>query len=345
MKHRIFFATNRTPPAGRAKHFGTGFNPVHPHELRFGEVRLDVPQADLDRKGTKLSGKLSKAVKRGDHRLVVYPERLAGPKPRFGSQKLFAGLKALMDAGSHALVFIHGYNVSFAEAAGSAMALQAKLNQAGVQLEVVLFTWPSDGKKTPFKAYKSDRDDAAASGLAFSRGFQKLHDFMKGIGREAWCGRGVHLLCHSMGNFVLENTLWHLRASVSNSLPRIFSEIVLTAADVDDTALEDPRMLGRLPEIAQRVNVYYNRGDRALDISDVTKGNPDRLGESGPKHPLDVPSGVVNVDCTEIVHGLVEHSYHLDEALPDLAHVLMGEREDRIPNRHYVTSANAYRLS
>ena len=345
MQHRVFFATNRKPPTARGKLFGIDFNPAHPNDLRFGEVRLNVSERDADRKGQRLAKLLSKAVQDGKHRLTLYPERL-GRKPRlFGSQTLFDKLKLLMDGGRQALVFIHGFNVSFAEAIGSALALQIKLNAEGVPLDVVVFTWPSDGKTTPHRAYWNDRDDATASGLAFSRGFQMLHEFFSGMSLQEHCGQAVNLLCHSMGNFVLENALWHLRISGHGTLPRVFHEILLVAADVDDTALESKRNLGRLPEICRRVNIYYNRGDLALDVADWTKGHPDRLGESGPKHPLDVPSGVVNIDCSEIVHGVSEHSYYLGSVLPDIAEVLRCKREDQIPRRAYVPSANAYLLS
>jgi esterase/lipase superfamily enzyme len=312
MQNRLFFATNRKPPTGRGKQFGIDFNPNHPHDLRFGEIRLNVSEQDGDRKGLRLAKVLSKAVQDGKHRLTLYPERL-GRKPHLlGSQTLFKKLKRLMDGGRQTLVFIHGFNVSFAEAIGSALALQIKLNAEGLALDVVTFTWPSDGKNTPPRAYWNDRDDAIASGLAFSRGFQMLHEFFTGLSRQEHCGQAVNLL---------------------------------VAADVDDTALESERKLQRLPEICRRVNVYYNRGDLALGLANWIKGQPDRLGESGPKHPLAVPSGVVNVDCSEVVHGIREHSYHLGPALPDIAQVLRGTREDQIPKRTYLPSANAYLLN
>ena len=122
------------------------------------------------------------------------------------------------------------------------------------------------------------------------------------------------------------------------------AQIVLASADVDNDAFESESKLGRLPEIGRRISVYYNSGDEALAISDNTKGNPDRLGQRGPKHPMDAPAGVVNVDCSEIVSGLVEHSYYLDEAIGDVAATLRGEREDKIAKREYLPSANAYRL-
>lgn len=344
MKMRIRFATNRDPQGTPVRAFGTAFNRTHPLELRFGEMRLETGSAKLPRAGTSLADVLAKQLSDGRGELEVYGEELDRVPPVLGSQRLFGELQQSMSAGRDALVYIHGFNVSFFEAVGSAMALQKKLEERKTPIDVVLFTWPSDGSSTPFIAYRSDRDDAASSGLAFSRGFQKLNTFLTGLAREDYCGGSIHLLCHSMGNFVLENTLWHLRKNLPGRLPRIFSQVVLASADVDNDALEQEAKLGRLPEIARRISVYYNSGDEALAISDRTKGNPDRLGQRGPKHPMDAPAGVVNVDCSEIVGGLVEHSYYLDEAIGDVAAVLRGEREDKIGKREYVSSSNAYRL-
>lgn len=344
MKTRIRFATNRDPQGQPISGFGKHFNPAHPLELRFGEVRLDTGTAQLPRAGTSLADVLAKQLAKGRGEVEVYGEDLDQDPPVLGSRRLFDELQGSLSAKRNALVYIHGYNVTFFEAVGSAMSLQKKLDERKTPTDVVLFTWPSDGSSTPWIAYRSDRDDAASSGLAFSRGFQKLHGFLAGLTRADYCGGSIHLLCHSMGNFVLENTLWHLRKNMPGKLPRIFSEIVLASADVDNDAFESEGKLGRLPEIARRINVYYNSGDEALAISDNTKGNPDRLGQRGPKHPLDAPAGVVNVDCSEIVGGLVEHSYYLDEAIGDVAACLRGEREDKIAKREYLASANAYRL-
>lgn len=345
MQITVHFATNRNPEGQPVSGFGPRFNPVHPHELRFGEIMLDSGKGAVPSSGTELADRLASRFDDGHGLVSVYPENLSVEPKVLGSRTLFEKLKPRMDAGADVLVYIHGYNVSFPEAAASAAALQHKLQRSGNDVIVVLFTWPSDGKALPFYSYKSDRDDAAASGLAFSRAFQKLHAFLAGLPREAHCGCAIHLLCHSMGNFVLENTLWHLRKNVPGRLPRIFGEIVLASADVDADAFETENKFGRLSELSRRINVYFNRGDEALEISDSTKGNPDRLGAVGPKHPLDVPTGVVNLDCSEIVGGLVEHSYYLDEAFRDVSQVLAGQREDKIGKRNYVPSANAYRLA
>jgi esterase/lipase superfamily enzyme len=343
MELLLRFATNRNPIGKPITGFGSRFNPVHPHELRFGEVRVNV--ARLTKDADDNAQLIQRAINAGNSRVTVYEENLAADPPLLGSRKLFDSIKQDMNEGVPTVLFIHGYNVSFNAAVASALALTRRLADQNMVANVVLFSWPSDGSMAPFVAYKSDRDDAAASGLAFSRAFQKLRDYLVSLHRDDYCGSPIHLVCHSMGNFVLENTLWHLRKNVPGRLPRVFREIVLASADVDADCFEQEAKLARLPELGTRISVYYNRGDEALHVSDLTKGNPDRLGTAGPKHPLDVPNGVVNVDCSQVVEGLVEHSYFLHEASSDLAATLNGVREDKIRGRNYVPSANAYRLT
>jgi esterase/lipase superfamily enzyme len=344
VKLRLRFATNRNPTGNPVKGFGGHFSPVHPHNLRFGELSLESG-ALQNMDGTKIAQRLAARAEQGQSALTIYPEDLAASPPVLGSERLFREIKADMDRGLGTIVYIHGYGCSFFDAVGNALALQHRVQSLGVKLNVVLFSWPSDGVLTPVVAYKSDREDAATSGLAFSRAFQKLYGHLQAIPESESCGSPIHLLCHSMGNFVLENTLWHLCKNMPGRLPRIFSEVVLASADVDSDAFESAGKLGRLPEISRRITVYYNRGDKALRISDLTKGNEDRLGASGPRHPLDVPTGVVNVDCSEAISGVARHGYYLDEASVDISATLKGTREDKIRHRKYLASSNAYVLS
>jgi esterase/lipase superfamily enzyme len=57
--------------------------------------------------------------------------------------------------------------------------------------------------------------------------------------------------------------------------------------------------------------VLLQPDDKAMVISDYTKGNPERLGGTGAAHPALLHNKVHQVDCTQIVHGIVEHSYYL----------------------------------
>ncbi|MEO3711746.1 alpha/beta fold hydrolase [Roseateles flavus] len=211
-------------------------------------------------------------------------------------------------------------------------------------VRVLLFTWPSDGAALPWASYKSDRADARGTSGALGRAFLKLRDQLHALGREVrqnssrvralreamadrpqaeveraiaqleateLCGQKLHLLAHSMGNYVLQNALARVyEFSPGNQLPRLFDNVFLCAPDVDDDALEGEAPLARVHQVSQSVAIYHNRNDMALKISDYTKGNPDRLGQGGAARPQLLHQKVYQVDCAALVTGLTQHSYY-----------------------------------
>lgn len=223
---------------------------------------------------------------------------------------------------------MHGFNVSWTDAVGAALSLQVRLNTTAVKdskqgVRVVLFSWPSDGLALPYLSYKSDRTEAATSGKAFARGVLKMRDFLaevcrrNGVGK---CSQDIHLLCHSMGNYALQNALPRIAEyTAGRALPRLFENIFMCSPDVDADCFEDGKPLARLPELCRYVSVYYNREDKSMYISDYTKGNPDRLGCNGVACPALLNAKVHTVDCTPVVveQGVVEHSYYLDGYVSD----------------------------
>jgi esterase/lipase superfamily enzyme len=235
---------------------------------------------------------------------------------------MFSDLQKDMQKRSDVVVFIHGFNVAWEAAVGSALALQVMMSRDGVaddaqKTAVVLFSWPSNGSAMPFVAYRSDRSEAKGSGYAFARGLLKLRDHLALLGGFQ-CGQDVHLLCHSMGNYVLQNTLERLREfTPGTALPRLFEYVFLCAPDVDSSVLEPGEPMGDLHELARTVSVYHNTGDAALRISDYTKGNPERLGSYGAARAALLPDKVEQIDCSAIVGGLIEHSYYLDGRVAD----------------------------
>lgn len=228
-------------------------------------------------------------------------------------------------------------------------------------LRVLLFTWPSDGAALPWASYKSDRSDAQGTAGALGRALLKLRDQLHQLGREVrqnsvavrhlrerlagrptaeieraiaqleatqLCGQKLHLLAHSMGNYVLQNALERLYDfSPGNQLPRLFDSVFLCAPDVDDNALEPGQPLERVTQVAQAVAIYHNAADTALRISDYTKGNPDRLGQRGAARPQALHQKVYQVDCAPMVTGLTQHSYYTNGLIArDIRLALQGQR-------------------
>jgi esterase/lipase superfamily enzyme len=338
----VFYAT--TPDhVGKDRWNPTAYGPKFSDDgmenLRFGRASLEADDAEIER---CLGRKLGPAGQGDGERLCTYLTRQAEkaqirayreainrkvsdrvqPSAKLGSSAMFEDIQQAMMRKTDVLVLIHGFNVRWAEAVGTAAALEIMMNRSPAadpeqDVAVVLFTWPSDGLAMPFASYKSDRTEAEGSGYAVGRAFLKVRDFLAGLRDRArrggrLCGQDIHLLCHSMGNFVLQAALTRIgEFTPGTALPRLFEHIFLCAPDVDDDVLEPGHAMGAVHELARAVTVYHNRGDVAMVISDHTKGHPERLGAGGAARPSLLHNKVHQVDCTPIVSGLVEHCYYL----------------------------------
>ncbi|MGA0839746.1 MAG: alpha/beta hydrolase [Pseudomonadales bacterium] len=340
---RLYYATNRAHQGRDAQSprgYGAGFSRHGIENLRFGALTLAADPGEIERCLERCRDGVSgdgEGLVRYFRRLAARPHTLKPfaesldpglpdtlqPGTRFGSRSFFAAVHAEMSAAADVVVLVHGFNVAWVDAVASAAALEVMLNSSPVRepsraVRVVLFSWPSDGVALPFVSYRSDRTEARASGYALARGLLKLRDFLDVLadpeGRPLVpCGQRLHLLCHSMGVYVLEAALERLVAfTPGSSLPRLFEHIFLCAADVDDNALERAAPLGSLHELARTVTVYHHAGDKALQMAVLTKARAERLGTFGCARPAIVHHKVHQVDCGAVVDaGLVEHAYHL----------------------------------
>lgn len=342
VEYKLYYATNRNHVGDdqwHPKSYGTKFSNDGMENLRFGKVAVTADKNEVDQHlnagmkdcgigdGIKLGEYLAKCT--ANARIDAYKEEIskdiaevAQEDVKLGSQAMFSDIQAAMEKSSDVLIYIHGFNVSWFDAVGSALALQLMLQNApkdpAQKLVVILFTWPSDGLALPWVSYKSDRSEATGSGAAVGRALLKARDYLASLrdralkGGKKLCGQDIHLLCHSMGNFLLQSALARtFDHTPGNCLPRIFEHVFLCAADVDDTALEQGQPLTQIDQIARNVTIYHNRNDKAMWVSDYTKGNPERLGHTGAAHPTLLHNKVHQVDCAPVVHDFIEHSYYL----------------------------------
>ena len=359
----IYYATNRRH-TGRSRWNPTGYGIAPSRDgsenLRFGRVGLSLSQAQVNQilgrncdfgigDGNELASYIlgqqqAATIEAFTERLRKNESDYRQTNRQLGSEHAFQELQTMMNQGCDVLIFIHGFNVSWWEAVASALSLQFMLNRrrryddGAKWVQVILFTWPSDGRAIPYWSYFSDRSDAELSGYAVGRGFLKLRDYLieaQRLGRQrnqAPCRQSIHLLCHSMGNYVLQNALSRTAEfSVGGKPPRIFDQIFLCAADVADDVFEPGNPMRRLPQMAQNVTIYHNRGDLTMPVSDYTKGNTDRLGWDGADRPADLDSRIHQVDCSKILTGFVEHSYyHCGRVNDDVSSSINGIPPDDI---------------
>ena len=373
--HTLYYATNRRHVGRdrwRPSRYSGEPSKDGDENLRFGKVVLELDSdrvnAHLEEESGFGSGDgeaLAKYVRRrrGSARIEAFTEALDKDRSEtrqvnatFGSHRLFEELRQRPLVERDVLIFVHGFNVDWWDAVASATSLELMLNRNRErEVVVVLFTWPSDGKVIPYWSYFSDRSDARSSGYAVGRGFLKLRDFLVEELRrshargEEPCRRSIHLLCHSMGNYVLQNALKRtLKFSAAGRPPRIFDQIFLCSPDVADDVFEPGRPFCELPGMAENVTVYHNKGDLAMPVSDYTKGNTDRLGWRGANRPAELDGRVHIVDCGGIVTGAVEHSYYqCGRVNDDIAQSLDGiSADDKVRHRSPVQHGwpNVWRL-
>jgi len=157
------------------------------------------------------------------------------------------------------LVFVHGFNTNFADAAYRFAQIVYDSGFKGVP---VLFTWPSRGQVF---AYPYDRESAY-----YSRDF--LERNLRAIARDLGTTR-MDILAHSMGTLLTLETLRQASIRGDGTFGGKLRDVMLAAPDVDLDVFKT-----QMQEIKRPVTVFVSADDRALDFSRRFAGDKTRLG-------------------------------------------------------------------
>lgn len=202
------------------------------------------------------------------------------------------------------LVFVHGYNSSFEDAAVRAAQLVADMGFDGT---AVVFSWPSQGA---LSGYVRDQQTARNAGWHLLR---LLRDQLPRANPDR-----IHVIAHSMGSEVLSKAM--SLVDPRDPLPRL-GQVVFAAPDVD------ARIFAReiLPVVRQRaqgVTLYASSEDEALRASRVLNGVW-RLGLGGDS--LTVLDGMTTVDATRVRGDILGHTLFGNAALLSDLHAVLTE--------------------
>ncbi|MCA9191290.1 MAG: alpha/beta hydrolase [Planctomycetales bacterium] len=207
--------------------------------------------------------------------------------------------------GNSLLVFVHGYNVSFSDAARRTAQMAYDLEYPGA---AAFFSWPSDSN---WYAYQSDRRKIE---LSVDHIKQFLHKLLSESGAES-----INLIAHSMGNVGLTQALAELETEASQTL---FNQVVLAAPDIDAQLFRD-RIAPKIVTKANHVTVYTSATDLALIASKYFNSGR-RLGDSSEETEI---SGIDFIDATSVDSSLLGHSYYGSNVsvLQDIAELFAGQ--------------------
>ena len=160
-----------------------------------------------------------------------------------------------------AVIFVHGFNNTFAEGLYRFAQLHHDMALPGVPVH---YSWPSRG--TPL-GYAYDRDSAL-----FARdGLEHLIRQVAAAGADR-----IFLVAHSMGSGLTMEALRQLAIRGDQPTLRRIGGVILISPDIDvDVFRAQARMVGKLP---QPFVVFTSARDRALALSARLAGESARLG-------------------------------------------------------------------
>lgn len=178
-----------------------------------------------------------------------------------------------------ALIFVHGFNTKFQDAAFRTAQIVGDLQFRGTP---VLFSWPSRGE---IADYLYDKDSALGSRDALLQVVRNLNE--AGI-------NDISIIAHSMGNLVAVDALANSSATQS---PAAIAQLVMAAPDVDrDMFIEE---IPKLAKVAKGLTLYASSKDKALQLSMRVAGNIPRAGDVPLIGPV-VLSPLVTIDVSAL---------------------------------------------
>jgi esterase/lipase superfamily enzyme len=289
-----------------------GFSSERDTQLHYGSCQVAVPK--FHKIGSTGSPWWKRLLTLADDRLKLDRNSLeAMAEEQFWSEVS----RALQehDIGERmALVFIHGFNVSFEES-----ALRAA--QIGFDLEVpgmtAFYSWPSKGK---IEGYPADEATIQASEIFMT---QFLTQFVTQSGAEK-----VHIIAHSMGNRGLLRSLQRIvqQAQEQSCVP--FGQIFLAAPDEDPDVFRD--LAVAYTALAQRTTLYISAKDKALATSGIIHDHP----RAGFSPPVMVVPGIDTVEVSNIDLTFLGHGYYGDarDVLQDMYYLM---RHNESPDQRF----------
>ena len=244
----------------------------------------------------------------GDQLILVNELAESVPDASQSRRRIFKRLgpkdKDAESARSSALVFIHGYNVSFKDALFTVAQIASRTEYRG---RAYMYSWPSAANML---GYIADMDNA-------EQAQPFLQSFLKVLMRDADID-DIDILVHSMGSQTALRALSALQSLFETERPgnrkiRI-GQLIFAAPDVAAPVFD--QKIRRIAQHADRVTVYASMTDAALLASTLLRSGALRVGELDDGLPILVELRNVHViDATG-----PEHWWRLDRIWQGYGH-------------------------
>ncbi len=312
----VWYCTNRNPVYKNERL--VDFSGERGHENHYGLCEVFVPKSHvIGSMGSPLWKQVFNVISGHKRDEPLKLESIEVLEQNMYWQKIreyFADLDLKTESDQTALVYIHGFNVSFKNA-----TLRAA--QLGVDLKVPLtayFSWPSQGD---VKGYQADE-----ASIEVCEPY--LEEFLAGFVNESG-SKKIHLLVHSMGNRALLRSIQGVVAKIEGESKVAFGQIILAAPDVDRDLFM--QLSGVYKDISERTTLYISSKDKALKAS----GFLHKYARVGFSPPVTIINGIDTVDASQIDFSLLGHGFYAEarDVLEDMHNLLVNNNP---PNKRFL---------
>ncbi len=223
---------------------------------------------------------------------------------RLGDAVFYDQLKAQVDASPNKelFVFVHGFNVSFEDAARRTAQMAKDIDYQGAP---VFYSWPAHDMF--ILTYPADENNVAWTTPHLKRFLIDIANYTE--------AKSINLIAHSMGSRALSQSLKEI-ATQYQADGRLFNQVILAAPDIDADDFKY-NIAPAMKEAANRVTLYASNKDQALAVSQLVHRYP-RAGDAG--SDLVVVDGIDTIDVSAIDRSPWGHAYYgsSDPLLDDL---------------------------
>ena len=283
----VWYGTNRRPL--NAKDESQGYANQRDKSVHYGKVFVDIP-ADFLQSARNESWLKKLFFKGGESSLSVRNRVPLSFTNFMADLREEIGQNAADER--FALIYIHGFQTTFDEAAQRAAGIGYQIKSP----TTAFFSWPSQGS---LAGYEADKNAVEAS-------TDQLAAFIIQVVRESGASK-VHLIAHSMGNYALMQTMFRpvMQKAIQSGLR--FGQIILAAPDVDTGVfVRDAHIY---TDVAERVTLYASSKDMALVASRKLAEFP----RAGLLPPAVVVPGIDTLDVSAVNLTFLGHSYVANE--------------------------------
>lgn len=210
-------------------------------------------------------------------------------------RRIHAADSAAAARGEGAVVYVHGFAVSF----GRALSQGAEVAHRGsFRGPMIVFEWPAHTAlatwPTPSAifshAYREDSASASASRGAFLRAIRVIHETVR--------PGALSVVGHSLGAQLVAEALASPSVTRNALQARPLGAIAFFAPDIPVARFRDT-LAAELESVADRRIVYASSSDWMLDISRIVNHAP-RAGRAGPARTL----ATHDVEVVDVTRGL-----------------------------------------